>query len=109
MSNNFSIKRTSNCAGICEHSGFKEFISIFLVVSVNFSSLDDHFPKLDFVSYFEPVPKPITAQGNLGYSDHSGSIPVQGHLGHSDHVHHSLELCPRTLQHHKEEHGQTVH
>ena len=109
MSNNFSIKRTSNCAGICEHSGFKEFISIFLVVSVNFSSLDDHFPKLDFVSYFEPVPKPITAQGNLGYSDHSGSIPVQGHLGHSDisgpvpaqvhsdQVYHSMTLRPWTL------------
>ena len=46
-------QRTKQCAGICGCYGVKRFLSIFRFDNINLVSPDDHFPKLDFVFYFE--------------------------------------------------------
>ena len=46
-------QRTKQCAGICGCYGVKGFLSIFGFDNINLASPDDHFPKLDFVFYFE--------------------------------------------------------
>ena len=53
MRNIVSNQRTNKFARICGSSGVKGFLSIFGVDNINLASPDDHFPKLDFVFYFE--------------------------------------------------------